>query len=47
MLHRVERMEKKFGIDALTNSFYSEVNYYEFVLNEENITRFIESETEE
>ena len=31
VLHRVERMEKKFGIDALTNSFYSEVNYYEFV----------------
>lgn len=31
VLHRVERLEKKFGIDALTNSFYSEVNYYEFV----------------
>ena len=31
MLHRVERMEKKFGIDVLTNSFHSEVNYYEFV----------------
>lgn len=31
VLHRVERMEKKFGIDVLTNSFYSEVNYYEFV----------------
>ena len=31
VLHRVERLEKKFGIDALSNSFYSEANYYEFV----------------
>lgn len=31
MLHRLEQLVKSFGIAELSNSFYSEVNYYEFV----------------
>lgn len=30
-LHRLERLAKDFGIARLSNSFYSEANYYEFV----------------
>ena len=31
VLHRLERLAKQMGVDVLSNSFYSEVNYYEFV----------------
>lgn len=30
-LHRLERLADQFGVRAISNSFYSEVNYYEFV----------------
>ena len=31
VLHRLERLEKSFGIARISSSFYSEANYYEFV----------------
>lgn len=31
VLHRLERLARSMGVDVLSNSFYSEVNYYEFV----------------